>query len=116
MAVLVGGGQHSTATRLHSFGWSWRWLSATLCLLHIQHGKPPPSDLPLDFTCSRERVRELSNAGIPRKFWEWEKKNLTMLYIKHRIIQKIDRFKDIRGIRISFFFNCITIPSPVLPP
>lgn len=29
--------------------------------------KTTPADLPLDFTCSRERVRELSKAGISRK-------------------------------------------------
>ena len=36
-------------------------------------------------------------------FWEWGEKNPTMLCIKHRIIQKTNRYRDICGIRISFF-------------
>ena len=43
------------------------------------------------------------------------KKNLTMLHIKHRIIQKINRYKDIRGIRFHFFLNSLTVLSPILP-
>lgn len=97
--------------RRHSFGWSWRLLCATLCLLRMQHGKPPTPDSLLSFLPEAEGVRELSKAGILSKcsWGQRVERNLITLCIKHAIIQYINRCRDIHGIRISRGVFCFVL-------